>query len=95
MRGLDPKALQRKMESLFPKPDRVLLLDLDPATAVKRIRHGRGEDLNEFEQRESLERIRRIFLALEGDEIVVIDANGSNEEVHQAILAQLPLSRSS
>jgi dTMP kinase len=95
VRGLDPKALQRKMESLFLKPDRVFLLDLDPATAVKRIRHGRGEDLNEFEQRESLERIRRIFLSLEGEEIVVIDANGSNAEVHQSILAQLTLPSSS
>ena len=91
VRGLDPHALQQKMESLFPKPDRVFLLDLDPSAAVKRIRHGRGEDLNEFEQRESLERIRRLFLSLEGDEILVIDANRSNAEVHEAILAQLPL----
>jgi dTMP kinase len=89
--GMDPHALQQKMESLFPRPDRVFLLDLDPVAAIKRIRHGRGEALNEFEQRESLERIRRIFLSLEGDEIVMIDANRSNEEVHQSILAALPL----
>jgi dTMP kinase len=90
VRGLDPKALQHRMESLFPKPDRVFLLDINPTAAVKRIRQGRGEAPNEFEQGAALERIRQVFLSLQGDEISVIDANKPTAAVHQAILAALP-----
>ena len=90
VRGLDPKALRQQMESLFPKPDRVFVLDLDPATAVTRIQSGRGEAPNEFEKREELERIRGIFLSLDGPEMAVIDANRPASEVHQAILRALP-----
>ena len=90
VRGLDSRALRQQMELLFPKPDRVFLLDLDPATAVTRIKHSRGEAPNEFEQREALERIRKIFLALDCAEMVVIDANQPAADVHQAILNSLP-----
>ena len=90
IRGLDPAALRQQMEELFPKPDRVFLLDLDPAGAVRRIRRGRGEAPNEFEKKDQLERIRAIFLSLQGPEMVVIDANRAVANVHSAILAALP-----
>ena len=90
IRGLDPAELRRQMEALFPKPDRVFVLDLDPAAAIERIRHGRGEAPNEFERRDALERIRQIFLSLGGAEMVVIDANREPDDVHAAIIAKLP-----
>jgi dTMP kinase len=90
IRGLDPVQLKQQMEALFPKPDRVFILDLNPATAVQRIRRGRGEAPNEFERRGALERIREIFLSLDGPEIAVIDANQEPGQVHEAIIAHLP-----
>ena len=35
VRGLDPQGLLQQMERLFPKPDRVFLLDLDPAAGLR------------------------------------------------------------
>jgi dTMP kinase len=90
IRGLDPAKLQQQMQALFPRPDRVFLLDLPPAAAVERIQQGRADGPNEFERREALERIRDIFLALRAPEIAVIDARGDAAEVHRAIINQLP-----
>jgi dTMP kinase len=90
IRGHDPVALRREMEARFPKPDRVYLLDLDPAAAVERIKAGRHEGLNEFERREALERIREVFLSIDGSEMQVIDANQPLMAVHRAIVSSLP-----
>lgn len=90
VRGLDPVTLKAQMEALFPRPDRVFLLDMDPARAVGRIKESRGETPNEFEKRASLERIRKVFLEMEAPEILVIDAGRSAADVHRAILAALP-----
>jgi thymidylate kinase len=49
------------MESRFPIPDAVFLLDIDPILSVHRIAHSRQEEPNHFEDRENLARARDIF----------------------------------
>jgi dTMP kinase len=92
VRGMDPAALQLEMESRFPRPDRMFLLDLDPAESLHRIATLRGSQPDEFEKRDALERIREVFLSLNGPEIAVIDANRPPEAIHRSVLAALPAS---
>lgn len=73
------------MESLFPRPDLVMVLDLDPTVALTRIREQRGEMPNEFERVEGLEKARGVFLSLLGDRVRLIDARPGEEEVGEVV----------
>lgn len=80
-RGFDPAEIRRMNEEFAPIPDLLLILDLDVLTAHTRIGH-RGDSVNEFEKRESLERCREIFLSLKNEPFVrVIDSDADAEEV--------------
>lgn len=84
-RGFDPAEIRRMNEEFAPVPDLLLILDLDVDTAHRRI-GVRGDATNEFEQRESLERCREIFLSLKDEPFArVIDSNGSLDEVSERI----------
>jgi dTMP kinase len=71
----------------LPRPDLVIFLDLDPDEAEKR--GGFGDE--KYEKREMQENVRRLFLSLrdfgheEAEDMVVINAGGSVEEVSQQI----------
>ena len=80
-RGFDPAEIRRRNEEFAPVPDLLLILDLEVDQALQRI-GARGDSANEFEQRDSLQRCREIFLALK-DELFarVIDSNGTTDEV--------------
>jgi dTMP kinase len=73
---------------LFPRPDVTFLLAVDPAVAQQRI-EARGYD------REEMDYLRRADAAYrslpEFPSFVVIDANGSPDEVAASIKAQLPM----
>ncbi len=88
-RGGDPAALRARMEAMFPVPDLVLILDVDPAESIRRISELRGEQPNAFERRESLEGVRRIFLGLDGANIRMIDGSLAVEEVHRRIVNEV------
>lgn len=64
-------------ELFAPKPDLVLLLDVDVDAGWQRIR-SRGDEPNEFETKGSLTRARQIFkqLAEQSPEALMIDASG-------------------
>lgn len=80
-RGFDPAEIRRLNEEFAPKPDLLLILDLDVDTAHQRIGH-RGDTANEFEKHESLTRCREIFLTLKDESFArVIDSNGDLDEV--------------
>lgn len=84
-RGFDPAEIRRLNEQFAPVPDILLILDLDVGTAHCRIGH-RGDSVNEFEKKESLERCREIFLSLKDEKFVrVIDSNADPEEVSASI----------
>ena len=86
-RGIDPDSIRTQNESFAPKPDLLIVLDLDVDNALQRIGVRDGE-ANEFEKRESLTFCRDLFLGLkETDNAHVIDANTSIEEVHEKLAA--------
>lgn len=85
-RGMDPQEIRRLNEAFAPRPDLLLILDLDVDQAHQRIGH-RGDSTNEFEKRDSLMRCRETFLSLAGEPFVrVIDSSGSLDEVSGRIL---------
>lgn len=88
-RGLDTGELRRRNEAFAPKPDRVLLFDLDPETALQRIRRQRGETPDLFERVDSLRKVREIFLSLSDPFIVRIDAAPEPDEVWRQVKAVL------
>lgn len=84
-RGFDPQAIRQRNEAFAPRPDLLLILDLDVDSAHQRIGH-RGDSTNEFEQRDTLTQCREIFLSLKDDDFVeVIDASTGLDEVTAAI----------
>jgi len=88
-RGLDPVELRKRNEAFAPEPDLVLLFDLDPETAVERIKSNRGEAPNLFEKIEYLTKVREIFLSIEASYIVKINALLPIEKVWERVEAEL------
>lgn len=76
--GLNAAEILARNEAFAPRPDLLLVLDLDPATGLARIA-ARGDKANAFETEENLARCREIFRAATGG--VRIDATQSAEAV--------------
>ncbi len=76
--GLDPAELIKLNETIAPRPDLVVILDLPPEQALQRIA-GRGQATDEFERIDNLRRARAIFLALQGPQFLVLDARQATE----------------
>ena len=74
----------RQLNEKFPKPDLVIILDINPETALKRIKK-RGDKPNRFEDVEYLKKVREIFLSLK-DNVVVIDAERCLDDVKNDVL---------
>lgn len=85
-RGFDPAELLRRNEAFAPEPDLLVLLDLDPAVGRNRIGQRDGRT-NEFEHLAELERVRRIFLALQKPYLLRLEATRPAEELTAEILA--------
>ncbi|MBM9612745.1 dTMP kinase [Desulfobulbus rhabdoformis] len=82
--GLDAQAIFRR-HAFAPEPDRVLLLTQTPAESVQRIQGRRGEELNDFEQLDQLEKVANLFASFSQDCIVRIPAAKSIEQVQMEI----------
>jgi dTMP kinase len=85
-RGADYLDVQKMMESRFPIPDAVFILDIDPIESVHRIAYSRGEQPNHFEDRQNLARAREIFNRLSGPSIHHIDGAMSRQAVHGQLM---------
>jgi dTMP kinase len=72
-----------KLNEKFPKPDLVIILDVSPETALKRIRAKRKPD--RFENLDYLRRVRQIFLNLKNN-VVVVNAERDVDEVKREVL---------
>jgi len=78
--GLDVKVII-EMNKNFLKPDLALILDIKPEIALERIKTRKKE---KFEQLEFMKKLRRRFLEMPkllNDNIKIIDASKSKEEV--------------
>ncbi|MFZ5774689.1 MAG: dTMP kinase [Thermodesulfobacteriota bacterium] len=87
--GQDPARIIVENEAFAPRPDLVILLTIPVALGVHRVRHLRGEVLNDFEQEEALARVAAIFASLTGANIERIDGAGSTEAVHALVMARI------
>jgi dTMP kinase len=87
-RGLDPKALLLRNRAFAPKPDLVLLVDVDPAKALERI-EARGEGRDLFETLEALKAVRNIFLSVAEPHVAVIDGAHEPEVVFGEVLLRI------
>lgn len=85
-RGISIDQLKSQMESLFPIPDAVFLLDIDPALSAHRIAELRGDPPNRFEKIENLRTVRTVFLSLRDERIIQIDGSKSIEAVHEEVV---------
>ena len=80
-RGLDPETIRETNEAFAPRPDLLLLLELDPDAALRRIKEGRGETPDNFEQLEYLKKVAGIFRDISFPFIIRIDASLCSDEL--------------
>ena len=85
-RGADVTTVSSEMNSRFPRPDVVFILDVDPVVGIHRIANDRGEEPNHFEDRSSLGAARVIFNQMSGDNIHRIDGTLPIRSVHEQIV---------
>jgi dTMP kinase len=86
-RGLDWRRILAESEAEFPRPDLVLLLEIEPALGLARVR-GRGAHVEtHFEDSERLARVAEIFAALELPYLERVPAWGSAGEVEGRVRA--------
>lgn len=83
-RGIDAEKIRQLNEKFAPKPDLVILLDVSPETALRRIKP-RGR-ITAFEARDYLEKVRQNFLKIADDRTVVVNAEKQIEEVKKDVL---------
>jgi len=82
-RGIDPELI-KKLNERFPKPDIVILLDVSPEIALRRIKV-RGEP-DKFEKIEFLRKVRENFLKLKGENVFIINAELDLDTVKEKVL---------
>lgn len=88
-RGLDWRRILADSEAEFPLPDLVLLLEMEPAAGLARVRE-RGAALEGvFERADHLERVAAIFRALDRPYVERIPAAGTVAEVHAEVTARV------
>ncbi len=84
-RGFDPENIL-KLNHFAPDPDLALLFQVPVDIGLHRITSGRGDKLNDFEQRENLGKVAAIFSSIKRPYIQPIDATRSIKEVHWKIV---------
>jgi len=82
--GCDPAEIFAR-NSFAPEPDLVLLLVLSADESIARIRDLRGEALNDFEQKEQLEKVAALFASFPHGCIVRVPAARPVVEVQSSI----------
>lgn len=85
-RGASVDEVKTLMESRFPIPEVVFVLDIDPAIGIHRIAHSRGEEPNHFEDRKNLSKAREIFQQMSGKNIQHIDGSMSKTAVYASLI---------
>jgi dTMP kinase len=84
-RGLDPEQILEQSEAEFPKPDLVLLLEIDPEEGLERTGNRAQPAEPAFEEQTFLERVAAIFASIERPYLERIDARGTPDAVHTRV----------
>jgi len=80
-RGLSPEEIRERNEAFAPRPDLVIVLQLPPEAALRRILSKRPARTY-FEREGYLELVDAIFSRLEGPKMHHLDATKNPEEIH-------------
>lgn len=88
-RGLDAERILADSEAEFPLPDLALILEVEPALGLERVRARGGTHEGVFEEPERLARVAEIFRCLERPYIERIDASGTADAVARAVRARV------
>jgi dTMP kinase len=85
-RGLDADTIENRNERIAPRPDLLIILDLTPQAALKRIKEKRNAKPNHFERLGHLEKIREVFLNRfkERSYVKIIDGDDARSETEIA-----------
>lgn len=87
VRGIDPEDILRRNEAIAPRPDLLVLLELDAHDGVSRVNaRGRG---NLFEREDDLRRAAAIFATIERPRPLRIDATRAAEAITAEIVGVL------
>ncbi len=88
-RGLDWARILAESEVEFPAPDLVLLLEIDPAIGLERVRARGGRLEPAFEQLAFQERVSEIFRAVDRPYVERIDAAPDADTVHAEVMRRV------
>ncbi|MDI9643375.1 MAG: dTMP kinase [Archaeoglobales archaeon] len=83
-RGIEAEKIKKLNEAIAPKPDLVIILDVSPETALKRIL-SRGK-LTVFESKNELEKVRENFLRNADERTVIVNAEKPLLEVKKEVI---------
>lgn len=83
--GFDPEEIY-KLNSFAPEPDIALLFELPPEKSVERITASRGDMLNDFEQVDSLMKVRAIFDKMDYPYIQRVNADQPIEIIQNQVI---------
>lgn len=87
VRGLDPDDILRRNEAIAPRPDLLVLLELDARDGVARV-NARGKG-NLFEREDDLRRSAALFAAITRPAPLRIDAKRAAEDITAEIVSAL------
>ncbi len=82
-RGINAEKIRELNEKIAPKPDLVILLDVEPEIGFERIK--KRTKLTPFEELEYLKKVREAFLKNADERTVIIDANRDLEDVKRDV----------
>lgn len=82
--GLDPDEII-EANRFAPDPDIALIFELDTQTSIRRITEKRGEQPNDFEQLDSLQKVDSVFRQMQQPYITRIDGSGSMLEISEVV----------
>lgn len=84
--GLSMVAIKNVNEKFAPVPDMVIIIDISPSIALKRIEHKRVQGLDHFESLDYQKNVRKKFQEMrDHSNVRLIDGNRSIEEIHAEI----------
>lgn len=88
-RGHDAAEILRQSEADFPVPDLALIFEISPEEGIARVNARGGVAEPVFEQVEFQREVKKIFDSLERPWIERVDARGSIEQIHAAVVAAI------
>ncbi|MFC1837371.1 dTMP kinase [Thermodesulfobacteriota bacterium] len=83
--GIDPDLIMDKNKD-FPVPDLAIILEIDPALGIRRIRNQRNESPDTFEGESNLRKVAAIFSSMQHPYIERINGSDTIENIHRQVV---------